>query len=104
MGQGQQHIISRKLLREFADLHPEDPSLPEALDEWFKKVRNARWRTFSDIRTSYAHADLVGGLVVFNLGGNKYRIVARVFYTTGKVYIRAVMTHREYDRGRWMEL
>jgi hypothetical protein len=49
------------------------------------------------------HADQVGGLTVFNIGGNKARLIAAIHYNRRKVYIRAVLTHAEYDAGKWKE-
>ncbi len=51
----------------------------------------------------FPHADQVGGLTVFNIGGNKARLVAAIHYNRRKVYIRAVLTHAEYDAGKWKE-
>ena len=55
----------------------------------------------SDLRRTFASADSVGGLTVFNMGGNKYRLVAAIHYNRRKVYIRAVLSHTAYDRGHW---
>lgn len=56
---------------------------------------------FNDLRKTFASADYVGGLTVFNIGGNKYRLMASIHYNRRKVYIRAVLTHEQYDRGIW---
>ena len=56
---------------------------------------------FDDLRATFASADFVGGLTVFNIGGNKYRLIAAIHYNRRKVFIRAVLTHIEYDRGNW---
>jgi mRNA-degrading endonuclease HigB of HigAB toxin-antitoxin module len=55
------------------------------------------------LRSLFPHADQVGGLTVFNIGGNKARLVAAIHYNRRKVYIRAVLTHAEYDAGNWKE-
>ena len=59
------------------------------------------WRNWSDIRRSFASADLVGNCVVFNIGGNKFRLVTRIFYPSHKVFVLKVMTHKEYGTGKW---
>ena len=56
---------------------------------------------FNDLRRVFASADYVDSLTVFNIGGNKYRLVAAIHYNRRKVYIRAVLTHAQYDRGNW---
>jgi len=56
---------------------------------------------FNDLRATFASADYVDGLTVFNIGGNKYRLIAAIHYNRHKVFIRAVLTHAEYDRGEW---
>lgn len=56
---------------------------------------------FNDPRKTFASADYVGGLTVFDIGGNKYRLIASIHYNRRKVYIRAVLTHEQYDRGIW---
>jgi mRNA interferase HigB len=57
--------------------------------------------TFSELRATFPSADKVGDLIVFNVGGNKYRLIASIHFNRGKVYIRHVLTHSEYDKGGW---
>lgn len=92
------HIISRKALRDFWERYPdsEDPLL-----RWYKIIERSEYRTFAELRATFPSADLVGDLFVFNIGGNKYRLIASVHFDRGKVYIRHVLTHREYDREEW---
>lgn len=92
------HIISRKALRDFWERHPdsEDPLL-----RWYKIIERSEYRTFAELRATFPSADLVGDLIVFNIGGNKYRLIASVHFDRGKVYIRHVLTHREYNREEW---
>ena len=96
-------IISWRAIREFIDAHPEDPSAEEAFAKWYDLVRNNRFANFNDVRRSFPSADLVGDLIVFNIRGNRYRLVARFLYEKGRVYIRRVLTHAEYDRIDWRE-
>ena len=75
---------------------------------WYKTATEATWSSLSDIRQTYAHADGVktsgcDTLIVFNIGGNKYRLVARIRYDYQLVNVRAVMTHQQYDRGKWKD-
>lgn len=92
------HVISRKKLRQFWEEHP-DAEGP--LRAWFKIAREAEWETFTDVRAVFPHADQVERFTVFNIGGNKYRLIAVIHYNRGKVYVRHVLTHKEYDRGNW---
>ena len=98
-------VISLKPLREFWERHP---GAGEPLMGWYKTACNAQWSNLQDVRRTYSHADGVkmsGGetLTVFNIGGNKYRLVARIRYDYQLINVRAVMTHREYDQGKWKE-
>ena len=70
---------------------------------WFKTVKKSKWQNLAELKRTYSSADLVGRYVVFNIGGNKYRLVARVVYRSQTVFIVAVMTHDEYDLGKWKE-
>ena len=90
------HVISRKALRSFWEQHPDSES---ALSRWFKIMSQSEFGDFNALRATFPSADKVGALVVFNIGGNKYRLVASIHFNRGKVYIRHVLTHREYDRG-----
>ncbi len=92
------HIISRRKLREFSRDHPD---AGEALDRWYNAARKAIWRNFSDLRATFGSADQVGNLVVFNIGGNKYRLIVRIYYKDAVILIRHVLTHKQYDRGDW---
>ena len=62
-----------------------------------------QFRSFVDLRRMFPSADQVGKLTVFNIGENKARLIAAIHYNRKKVYIRAVLTHSEYDTGKWKE-
>lgn len=94
------HVISVKPLREFWERYPDAES---PLRDWFSVVKKAEWTCFADVRGRYATADQVGRQVVFNIGGNKYRLIAAIHYNRGKVFVRHVLTHKEYDRGHWKQ-
>ncbi|TWT91122.1 mRNA interferase HigB [Pseudobythopirellula maris] len=94
------HIISKKRLREFWDKHPRAKC---PLSAWYKVVDASNWESIAEVRKTYPHADQVGKFTVFNIGGNKFRLVVVVRYKYGKVYIRRVMTHAEYDKNDWKE-
>lgn len=92
------HIISRKALQTFWERHPESQG---SLSRWFKIVQRSHFDSFEALRATFPSADKVGDLIVFNIGGNNYRLVVSIHFNRGKVYIRQVLTHREYDRGGW---
>jgi mRNA interferase HigB len=100
-------VISKRRLREFWQKHPD---AEEPLKAWWRIVgdRDTRWRHIHDIKTMLSGVDgfnLECGVpvVVFNIGGNKFRLVARVVYGYGRVYVKAVLTHKEYDSAKWEE-
>ncbi len=89
-------IISRRLLREFWEKHP-DVATP--LQTWFHDVERATWTSPADIKAVYRNASfLANNRVVFTIKGNRYRLVILVIYLHGVVYIRFIGTHQEYDR------
>jgi mRNA interferase HigB len=92
------HVIAKPMLAAFWKVHPpaENP-----LQAWFRTMESRNFADFNELRTVFPSADYVDGLTVFNIGGNKYRLIASIHYNRKKVYIRAVLTHPEYDRGTW---
>ena len=94
------HIITRKRLNEFADKHTE---MRRSLAKWYQLVKKTNFASFAELRTIFPSADQVGKLTVFNIGGNKARLIAAIHYNRKKVYIRAVLTHEEYNIGKWKE-
>lgn len=92
------HLISRKRLKQAVLRHPE---LEPALDAWFRITRRALWLSLSDVRETFANADGVEKWTIFNIKGNKYRLVTEINYRFHRIYIRQVLTHAEYDRGKW---
>ena len=94
------HVITRKRLNEFAEKHSDSLS---ALAHWYGLMKRGRFRSFAHLRETFPSADLVGKLTVFNIGGNKVRLIAALHYNRQKVYIRAVHTHTAYDTGNWKD-
>jgi len=89
-------IISRKLLREFWQRHPD---AQQPLQSWYADVKHADWQTPADIKDVYRNASFVANnRVIFNIKGNRYRLIIVVQYHYGIVYIRFVGTHQEYDK------
>lgn len=68
---------------------------------WYTVAKSANWERFSDVKATYHSADRVGAKTVFDIGGNKYRIIAVIDYDGQKVFIRYVLNHSDYDKGAW---
>jgi mRNA interferase HigB len=89
------HVITVQRLREFWKSHSD---AREPLKVWFRLMRGNRFATPHEVKQVFGQTDFLGdGMAVFNVGGNKYRIVARILYPVGRVLIRGVFTHSEYD-------
>ncbi len=94
------HVITRKRLNDFAGKFPDAEN---ALARWYRSTKQNNFTDFAEVRKMFPSADKVGKLTVFNIGGNKVRLIAAIHYNRRKVYIRAVLTHKEYDAGKWKE-
>lgn len=94
------HVITRKRLNDFAAIHPDTRT---ALQQWHRLIKSRDYSSFADLKSVFPSADQVGKLTVFNIGGNKARLITAIHYNRRKVYIRAVLTHQEYDHGKWKE-
>ena len=100
--QDARHVISVKKLREFWQ-SPGNQDSEVPLRAWYRTVKHADWTSFADVKRTYNSADQVkkSRRVVFDIGGNKFRLVAVIDYERHKVYVRAVMGQKEYDRENW---
>ncbi len=92
------HVISRRSLRDFAVTHA---NAGMALDAWYRIAKAARWNNLVEVQATWPSAEAVGELTVFNIKGNTYRLIARINYRSGTLFIRSVLTHAEYDKGTW---
>lgn len=93
---GGMRVISRKALREFWDKHPD---ARQPLQAWHADTKHADWKSPTHIKNVYHNASfLADNRVVFNVKGNRYRVVVAVQYKFGIVYVRFVGTHQEYDK------
>jgi mRNA interferase HigB len=94
------HVISRKRLNEFAGRHQDAKA---SLAHWYRLMKQSDFSNFVELRATFPSADQVGKLTVFNIGGNKVRLIAAIHYNRRKVYVRSVLTHAEYDEQGWKE-
>ena len=97
-------VISKSRLRQFW-IRPRCSDSEGPLKAWYAHVsrRSVAWRGWADVKAMFATASIVGNCIVFNVGGNKYRLATRVLYPSRKVFILKVMTHDEYDQNSWKE-
>lgn len=95
-------VISVKKLRDFWE-RPGNAEAEVPLRAWYRTVKQADWESFADVKATYGTADQVkkSRKVVFDIGGNKFRLIAVIDYRRHKVFVRAVMDHKEYDKGNW---
>ena len=90
------HVIAGKTLRQFWERYPD---AAPSLREWLKRTENALWASPQDVKNDYPTASIIGeDRVVFNIKGNRYRLVVHIPYQYSQVYIRFIGTHAEYDR------
>jgi mRNA interferase HigB len=92
------HIITHRRIVAAQQTHPQSAS---ALEQWYRLCKKADWRNFAELRALFPSTDKVGDLFVFDIGGNKLRLIAAIHFNARRVFIRAVLTHKEYDQGDW---
>lgn len=92
------HVIAKPVLVEFWTKHL---ASEKPLRAWYQVMESELFNDFNHLKTVFASADYVDGLTIFDIGGNKYRLIASIHYNRRKVYIRNVLTHAEYDRNNW---
>ena len=90
-------IISNKALQDFADLYPQAKT---PLQEWRGKIRGVSVKSYAELKTLFNSVDKVGHYFVFNIAGNHYRLIAAIHFNTQTLYIRSIMTHKEYDQWK----
>ena len=94
------NVISKRGLMERAAKHAETVT---ALDRFYNVARTARWHGLHDVRRQYSSADQVGKVLIFDVLGGNYRLIATVDYPTQRLFVKALLTHQEYDRKGWLK-
>lgn len=89
------HVISRRALRDFGDNHP---AARVPLAAWYRAMRRGDFADFSSVRKTFGTVDRVAPYTVFDVGGNKFRLIVAIHYNCKRVYVRHVFTHAEYDQ------
>ena len=97
-------VISKARLKNFWEA-PGHGDSEGPLRAWYTHVNNrtVAWQSWGDVKADFGSASLVGSCSVFNIGGNKYRLVTRILYPSQKVFVLKVMTHEEYDQNKWKD-
>lgn len=89
-------IVARSTIVDFYNKHIKSKT---ALEEWFEKSHNAKWRCFADVKKTFNSVDSIGNKrYVFNIKGNDYRLIALILFKPQTVYIRHICTHKDYDK------
>ena len=91
-------IISNRALRVFIAEHPQAEA---PLQGWRRVIEKNRFARWAELKAAFNAVDKVGELAVFDIGGNKYRLIAYIRFEAQVLYIQAVLTHQNYDRGAW---
>lgn len=92
------HIITQQRVWEAKRKYPDSIS---ALDGWYRIMKKNSFESFSALKRTFNSVDKVGSLYVFDIGGNKLRLIANIHFNRHKIYIRYILTHKEYDEGSW---
>ncbi|MBP9726837.1 MAG: type II toxin-antitoxin system HigB family toxin [Gammaproteobacteria bacterium] len=95
------HIITQKRIWDAKVKYPESAT---ALDGWYRVIKKNDFLNFSELKESFNSVDKVKDVCVFDIGGNKLRLIATIHFNRKKVYVRHVLTHKEYDKGNWKKL
>jgi len=92
------HVISHKAIREFKAARPD---AGPALDNWYRVSAGCKWKSLPEVREVFWSADWVKPYVVFDIAGNKYRLIAEINFRSQTLFIRHILTHQEYAKGKW---
>ena len=91
------HVIGRKVLEDFGKKHPQ---AKKPLDAWYTLTKDAAWTSIVEVRKVYPATDYVNSWTVFNISGNKYRLISRISYKARSVDIDSICTHAEYTKRK----
>ena len=92
------HIISQKLIWEAIVKYPEANN---ALDGWYRVMKKNQFDNFAQLKRSFNSVDKIENFYVFDIGGNKIRLISNIHFNRQKIYIRYILNHKEYDKGHW---
>ncbi|MEH2365080.1 type II toxin-antitoxin system HigB family toxin [Nostoc sp.] len=92
------HIISRKKPREFCQNYAD---FCDALKNWYKAANKATWNNLAQVQAVYPQIEAVGNFTVFNIKGNKYRLIVDLVYSDQIIYLKYILSHAKYDKDKW---
>lgn len=92
------HVIARKPLQSFAKKHAD---ASQALDDWYRLAKSAKWNNFDELKKVVGAVDIVGNFTVFDIKGNHYRLIVDIQYSSQTIFVKCVLTHKEYDKNDW---
>lgn len=92
------HLIAIRNLS--ADIIPY-PDVSNQIETWYATIKKATWQNLEDVRQIYRDAEAVGNFTVFNIKGNRYRLIVGIDYQTQTIYYKYFLTHAEYDKNNW---
>lgn len=92
------HIISHAKIIQAQNTYPD---CRKALEQWYRLTKRADWCHFSEVKSCFPAVDKVGNKFVFDVGGNKLRLIAAIHFNTGRLFVCAVLPHKQYDKGDW---
>ena len=92
------NVVGHKAIRTFCEKHRNAAS---PLDHWYRVAKRATWVNFMEVNQTFNTAGFAAPYMVFDIGGNKYRLIAEINFNRSRLFIRAIMTHKEYLKGAW---
>jgi mRNA interferase HigB len=97
------HLIDIKTLKVFWKIHPDSETW---LRKWYHTAEKSTWKNVAEVRDVFPHADLAkvasgNTVTIFNVCGNKYRLITAIHFNTKRIYLLVVLTHDEYDTNKW---
>jgi mRNA interferase HigB len=92
------HLFTIRNLRQDASVYPD---VAKQIKDWYEIVKVAEWQSLIDVQGIYREAEAVGNFTVFNIKGNKYRLIVSIDYEAQLIYYKYFLTHAEYDKENW---
>jgi mRNA interferase HigB len=94
------HVITQKRIWDAKNKYPESA---KALDDWYRIIHKNHFKNFAELKRIFSSVDKVGDFYIFDIGGNKLRLIANILFQRQKFYIRHILTHKEYDKIFWKQ-
>lgn len=92
------HVVSKSAWREAV---ARDPTLEGPISDWYKVATHATWRNIAEVKAVYPHADFLDPFTIFNIKGGHYRLIVKIEYRWQMIFVKYLLTHKEYDKGVW---